>query len=105
MEKFLRNELVSFTTKDGLILHGLLARPGSKVDSAMIYLHGLEGTFYRSNSMKVLARSATRKGIALLSIENREAILPWASGEKTAGIRDGCPPVGDLRGSRTAYMT
>ncbi|MDE1871251.1 MAG: alpha/beta fold hydrolase [Candidatus Micrarchaeota archaeon] len=67
----MKGEIVSFVTKDGLKLHGFLARPGRKRGKTLIYLHGLEGTFYSSGLIKALADSLPKIGYDFLAIEQR----------------------------------
>lgn len=66
-----KGELVSFETQDGLTLHGFLMRPKRGSDKALIHIHGMEGTFYRSNFAKVLAKKCINNGLNFLSIELR----------------------------------
>ncbi len=71
MQAGIKGELVSFKTDDGLILNGFLVRPKRGSKEALIYLHGMEGSFYRSNAAKVLARKLAARQINFLSIEQR----------------------------------
>ncbi len=68
----MKGELVSFLTKDGLVLYGFLAPAKSK--KAIIYIHGLTGNFYRaykSNMIEDLAQACQRNEINFLSINTR----------------------------------
>jgi pimeloyl-ACP methyl ester carboxylesterase len=67
----LKGELVSFPTKDGLMLHGFLVRPKRRSAKALIHVHGLQGKFYGSSFADALSKEAAEKGINFLSIELR----------------------------------
>ncbi len=71
MYKSMKGELVSFQAKDGIILHGFLARSKRKSKKAVVHIHGLMGSFYRSHLSKVLARKLVANGFNFLSIELR----------------------------------
>lgn len=67
----LKGELVSFPTADGLRLHGFLVRARGRSDRALIHIHGLEGSFYRGDFAKGIARHLAANGINFLTIELR----------------------------------
>jgi pimeloyl-ACP methyl ester carboxylesterase len=69
--KTIAGELVSFQTKDGLLLHGFLVRSKTKSNKALVHIHGMEGTFYRGYYAKVLAKKLSESGFNYLSIEQR----------------------------------
>jgi len=73
----LKGELVSFTTKDGLMLYGLLARPKRKSGIALINVHGLTGNFYRSSYVKALAKAAVAANLNFLTIEERGSYIAF----------------------------
>ena len=59
-------------TRDGLTLEGILAKPKSGNKTALLWVHGLTGSFH-SGLPRVweLARSCTRNGIAFASFNTR----------------------------------
>jgi pimeloyl-ACP methyl ester carboxylesterase len=66
-------ELVSFATKDGIELHGLLFEPSKPGNSAVIHLHGWVGNFYENSFIDPIARALTSRGISFLTFNNRGA--------------------------------
>ncbi len=63
-------ELVRFRTPDGVELHGFLKHCRNR-RNAIVYLHGLCGTFYRNYYIYRMAEDASKAGIGFLSIEQR----------------------------------
>ena len=66
-------ELVSFTTDDGVQLHGLLYHSQSDSGSVVIHVSGGPGSFYGTQDMAPLAEKLTENGLSLLSINMRTA--------------------------------
>jgi len=89
----LKGELVPFATKDGLILHGFLARPKTKCDKALLHVHGLYSTFYRSKYAMELGKAAVNNGFNFLTIEQRGSYAAFGikrkKGRKTIGFQGG----------------
>ncbi len=83
MNDQIKGELISFKTKDGLILNGFLVRARTKSSKAVIHIHGLEGTFYRSHLAKVLAKKLAGNGFNFLSIELRGSYTSLGIRRKT----------------------
>ena len=67
-------ELVSFSTKDNLILHGLFNAPKNDKPT-LIYLHGWEGNFYQNNFIKDIAGRLEKEGYGFLTIRTRSSDL------------------------------
>ena len=92
-ENKLSGELVSFLSSDRLRLSGFLARPKIRSRKGIIYLHGLQGTFYRSNSMNVIAQESVRNGFNFLTIELRGSYnlvgMTKKIGRKTRWVSEG----------------
>ena len=63
-------ELARFRTPDGVELHGFLKHCTNR-KGAIVYLHGLCGTFYRNYYIYRMAEDASKAGIGFLSIEQR----------------------------------
>jgi pimeloyl-ACP methyl ester carboxylesterase len=82
----LKGEIVNFETKDHIVLRGFLARPKKKSDKALIHLHGLEGTFYRSHYADVLGGRLVDNGFNYLSIEQRGSYTVVGFRRKTKQI-------------------
>ena len=86
MHETIPGELVSFTTKDNIVLHGFLLRSKTKSDKAVINVHGLEGTFYRSSYAKILSKKLSTNGFNYLSIEQRGSYTAVGFRKKTKKI-------------------
>lgn len=67
----MHTELLRFVTKDGLVLHGLLARTGRRNRAVIINVFGMTGNFYSSERYPELHKRIAGKGIDLLLPENR----------------------------------
>lgn len=66
-------ELVSVTTEDKVLLHGLYYAPLHASRIAVVHLPGGPGAFYSAQDMGPLAESLTRRGYQFLSINLRTA--------------------------------
>lgn len=62
-------KIVSFTSTDGLLLHGLYFNSG--FDKSVIHVHGLAGNFYSSTYHKQLAKIYRKMRYNYLSFNNR----------------------------------
>ncbi len=69
-QKGMSGELVRFRTPDGVELHGFMKHCKDR-KSAILYLHGLCGTFYRNYYIYSMANVSAKAGIGFLSIEQR----------------------------------
>lgn len=65
----MKQQLVSFTSTDGLLLHGLYYDSG--FNRSVIHIHGLAGNFYSSTYHQILATSYSKLGYNYLSTNNR----------------------------------
>lgn len=64
--------LEELTTPDGLIHQGLVARPSKPTTTAIVWIHGLSGTFYGSTQLlKTIANKAVEEGIVFASFNTR----------------------------------
>ncbi|MCX8008786.1 MAG: alpha/beta hydrolase, partial [Patescibacteria group bacterium] len=64
--------LEEITTDDGLIHQGLVAYPRDRGNTAIIWVHGLTGTFYgNAKLLKIFAERATNHGMAFGTFNNR----------------------------------
>lgn len=68
-------ELVEFTTKDKLVLPGLLYEPAGKTKKALISLHGngSSSAFYNVEQNNSIAKAVNGKGVAFFPFNNRGA--------------------------------
>lgn len=74
MKSSIKGELVRFLTKDHILLHGFLARyDGRRHRDVIIHLHGLDGNFYRSRLVWVLAEFYVKNGYDFLALNTRGA--------------------------------
>ncbi len=64
-------QLVSTKTSDGIQLHGFLALPRTHCDALWIIVHGVNGNFYSSSLLSLLAETALGWGHAALLINTR----------------------------------
>lgn len=71
----MRPELVQFSTKDKLMLPGLLYAPKKRTKKAVIFLHGngSSSVFYMQGRMQIFGEELIRQGIAFLAFHNRGA--------------------------------
>ena len=64
-------KLLSFVTKDGLILDGFLVGP-KKSNTCVVYIHGMTGNFYGHGVLHLaLANKLKKLGISLFAINTR----------------------------------
>jgi alpha-beta hydrolase superfamily lysophospholipase len=64
--------LEEITTEDGLMHQGLVAHPVGKRKTAILWVHGLTGTFYgNSKLLKIFAQELTKEGIAFGTFNTR----------------------------------
>ena len=91
----MKGELVTFRASDGAALVGFLSRPKGTSKTAIIHLHGLNGTFYKPLSIK-LGKKLVNKGFTYMSIQQRgsynEVVLSVykKSSKRTRLIAGGC---------------
>jgi pimeloyl-ACP methyl ester carboxylesterase len=75
-------KIIEFLSTDRLILNGMLCeakRNGNrKRRSCIVYVHGLEGTFYSNHLLKALSKHVVRAGVSLFSIETRGSYTLYA---------------------------
>lgn len=64
--KFLR-----ITTKDKLILQGILYLPDQKTKKAYLHIHGMAGNFYENKFLDAMAKELTHEGYSFMSINTR----------------------------------
>ena len=61
-----------FSATDGTLHYGLLALPEhGRPKSALVHVHGFQGSFYGSSSVEELSVAVTKAGMAFFSIEHR----------------------------------
>lgn len=84
----MKGEIVSFYAADGIRLHGFLSRPIRKSDKAVIHIHGLEGSFYHNNFVKLLSSALTHNGVNFFTIELRGSYNVFEPGRRGGGGRD-----------------
>jgi pimeloyl-ACP methyl ester carboxylesterase len=65
--------IVNVTTRDGLLLHGLLTEPVQPAHTIDIHIHGAGGNFYGNNYFEGLTHRLVDLGLAYLSTNNRGA--------------------------------
>lgn len=63
-------------------LGGLWSKPKRESSSAIIYLHGLCGNFYKGSYLSDLAKAANTSGYHFLSIEQRGSYIMFKVGRK-----------------------
>ena len=64
--------LAQITTRDGLILDGIVIEPRKKSDTALIWIHGLGSNFSRGRQLiRELSRACLRNGMAYLKFNTR----------------------------------
>ena len=63
--------IVNVTTRDGLLLHGLLTEPVKPAQTIDIHIHGAGGNFYGNSYFEGLTHRLVDLGIAYLSTNNR----------------------------------
>ena len=81
--------LVRFSTRDDLVLAGLLFEPKRKSKRAAIFLHGMGGSF-ESRRTNILADAFTKRGVAWFAFNNRGSyIMRRGGGTAMEKIRDG----------------
>lgn len=92
----MKGEMIPFLATDNLILHGFLSKPKIKSDKVVLHIHGLEGSFYQNDFVKVLSNLFTKNGFNFFTIELRGSYNIWGIrrkiGRKTKEILVG----GDL---------
>jgi pimeloyl-ACP methyl ester carboxylesterase len=64
-------QVITTTTKDKLILNGLLFEPPTKSDTIIINIHGMSGDPYRNSFYPSMFSTYPKNNIAFLSSENR----------------------------------
>lgn len=65
--------IVNVTTRDGLLLHGLLTEPVNPAPTIDIHIHGAGGNFYSNSYFEGLTNRLAELGMAYLSTNNRGA--------------------------------
>ncbi len=87
-------ELVTATTADGLRLDGALSRPDAEVRpafdvDALLFLHGVGGTFYGGRMYTALLPAFLQQGVAVLRVNTRGhgsvSMIPAGSGAQRHG--------------------
>ncbi len=68
-------DIVSFNALDKVKLYGMLIKPQSATEIAVLHLHGLGGSFYGSSYIPYLASEAKANGIAFFSMQNRGSYI------------------------------
>ena len=70
-------EFVKTTTKDKLILQGLLSESEEKKE-AILHIHGMSGNFWENEFIKSMLADYPKEGISFLTVETRGAeLLRW----------------------------
>lgn len=69
-KELVNGSLVSFPTRDGLILHGFLTGPRN-AKKCMIYVHGMTGNFYHMGLPTIIGEKIARLGVAFFAINTR----------------------------------
>ena len=65
-------EFHAVRTSDAITLEGVLAEPGRRTKTIVVWVHGLTASFYsRSERLATLASTCNRNGIAFASFNNR----------------------------------
>ncbi len=67
----MRYPIVSVTTSDGLLLHGLLIEPKNHSTTIIVHIHGTSGNFYWNSFYESLTVSAITMGPSYLATNNR----------------------------------
>jgi pimeloyl-ACP methyl ester carboxylesterase len=63
-------KLIEFHTSDGFLLHGFLQMPrGAK--TCVVYLHGMNGNFYRGRRVWEMAQKLNKNGVGFFTINTR----------------------------------
>jgi len=74
---------VETTTKDNLILQGLLTEPVNKTNRAILHIHGMSGNFWENSFIKTMLSDYPKNDIAFLTVETRGSeLLRWFSTSK-----------------------
>lgn len=68
-----QQKMISFTTKDKLILEGCAFCGSKKNNSCVIHVHGLAGNFYHSNLIHSMIKPYSKAGYDLITFNNRGA--------------------------------
>lgn len=64
-------EIITTTTQDGLILHGLLAKPSAQAKGLILHIHGMAGDFYVNSYYPHMYAEYPAQGWAFLAVEQR----------------------------------
>lgn len=73
-------QFVQTTTKDDLILQGLLAEPSKKTDTVILHIHGMAGNFWENSFIKTMLSDYPKNNITFLTVETRGAeLIRWLS--------------------------
>ncbi len=67
----MKTRFVRVTTKDKLILQGLLYEPEQKTQEVVIHIHGMGGNFYENRFLDSMAEDFTNNGWAFLIVNTR----------------------------------
>lgn len=80
MEDTSKMEFVETTTKDNLVLQGLLTEPSKKTDTVILHIHGMAGNFWENSFIKTMLSEYPKNNISFLTVETRGAeLLRWFS--------------------------
>lgn len=83
------------TTKDKLILQGLLYEPDKATDKVVLHVHGMAGNFYENRFLDAMAEEFTKNGWAFLSFNNRGH--DYIADFPIAGPKEKYKRIGDFR--------
>ena len=73
-------EFVQTTTKDNLVLQGLLVEPSKKTETVILHIHGMAGNFWENKFIKTMLTDYPKNNIAFLTVETRGSeLLRWFS--------------------------
>ena len=67
----MKQELVRMNSIDGIEMPGIIYEPETRTNTIVIEVHGLCGSFYENRFIDILAKTYTKKGISLLTFNNR----------------------------------
>ncbi len=80
--------MVKYTTKDGLLMHGILSKSREDNQTVIITIFGMTSSFFSSSWINELIKTAQRTSIDVLSANNRGAgsVFPFKSDEHSRFI-------------------
>lgn len=78
--------IVSVTTQDKYVFHGLLSKPKKQTDRIIIHIHGSGGNFYYNDFYSYISNAVNEENYAFLQTNNRSTgVYEIETGSKPTG--------------------